>query len=296
MSKSDHTMNDMEDIERAHEDPPTCKLLTERPTHRIWGIPMAPLLLRDDGGMPLRQSLRKHRLVMMGLLFFIMVVVIALATSTLANKGGKVAENSATATLSNVTKMTKWDLETICPEGAKSFSTANVTEEVARRQNEFASMVADSGVVADLSPSSCSPENLAVLYLAANPPKNLNQKLLMTRFTLTTFFVSLAGWKWKKGDNWLGSDAECSWYGVTCNNKGLLTGITLRHNNLAGKLPESLSFVSTLQVLNLAQNSITGTLPSSIARLSNLLTLEFSINNFSGSVPEGLWSLSNMRK
>ena len=289
-------MIEVEDIESVQEDPPICKLLDERPTNRIWGIAVAPLLLRDDGGMSLRQSLRKHRLIMMSLLFFILVVVIALVTSTLANKGGKVTENSAIAMVSNDGKITKWDLETICSEGAKTFSTENVTEDVARRQSEFASMVADDGVVADLSPSSCSPENLAVLYLAANPPKNLNQKLLMTRFTLTTFFISLAGWKWKQGDNWLGNDSECTWYGVTCNDQGILTGITLRHNNLAGALPESLSYVSTLQVLNLAQNSITGTLPSSLAQLSNLLTLEFSINKFSGSVPEGLWALSKMRK
>jgi hypothetical protein len=78
----------------------------------------------------------------------------------------------------------------------------------------------------------------------------------MTRFALTTFDVSLAGWKWKQGENWLGNDPECSWDGVTCNDQGLLTGITLRHNNLAGTLPESLSYVSTLHVLNLAQNSI----------------------------------------
>lgn len=288
----------LEDVEIACEDPPMeskALTVTDAPKYQyICGIPMAPLLLRDDAGRPLRQSLRKHRLVMLALVFVILIVVIALVTTVFLKPGGQASSNSMPVPTAKEGKINKWDLQRICPKGATTFSAANITEDVIRRQTEFAAMIADGGVNADLSPVSCSPENLAVLYLAANPPKNLNRHLLMDRYALITFYISLGGWKWKEHDNWLGDGYLCTWFGVTCDDSGALTGITLRHNNLNGKLPEMLTYVSSLQVLNLAQNSITGTLPTSIHQLRNLLTLEISINKFSGEVPTNLWKLSNI--
>ncbi len=269
--------------------------VTDAPKHRfICGIPMTPLLLRDDAGRPLRQSLRKHRLVMLALVFVILIVVIALVTTVFLKPGGQASSNSVSAPTANEGEITRWDLETICPKGATTFSATSITEDVARRQTEFTAMIADGGVNSELSPVSCSPENLAVLYLAANPPKNLNRHILMNRYALTTFYISLGGWKWKEHDNWLGDGYLCTWFGITCDDSGILTGITLRHNNLNGKLPEVLTYLSSLQVLNLAQNSITGTLPSSIHQLRNLVTLEISINKFSGVVPTNLWKLSTI--
>jgi hypothetical protein len=290
-------------IEPPLEDPES-RLLPDKPTHRFfWGLAVAPLLLRDDGRLPLRASMRKHRLLVMGLVVVIVVIVIALVTTGFTNKRGDgiSAGAGAEAGGSNVDtslddNMTIQDLVKICSEGAARFGADKVPEDVARRQSDFAAMVEAAGVTADLAPLSCSAENLAVLYLAANPPKYLNQKILMVRYTLTTFYISLAGWKWSHVDNWLVEEDECTWLGIECSDSGVLTGLSLRHNNLGGTLPEALNYFSSLHVLNVAQNSITGTLPSAITKLTNLIQLDASLNEFSGSVPEGLWKLSHLSK
>ena len=94
----------------------------------------------------------------------------------------------------------------------------------------------------------------------------------------------------------------------------------LASNLLSGKIPESISQLSSLVVLNLDENEITGRIPTSITDLSMLETLSLSLNSIrgglladgelarlknlrnlfvhsnqlTGSLPSGTWTLKNL--
>ncbi|XP_042479812.1 receptor-like protein 46 [Macadamia integrifolia] len=65
-------------------------------------------------------------------------------------------------------------------------------------------------------------------------------------------------------------------------------------NKLVGSLPDSLSRISTLQVLNLRNNSIRGSIPKELSNLSSLRILDLSSNNIVGSIPSELGNLVGM--
>ncbi len=73
--------------------------------------------------------------------------------------------------------------------------------------------------------------------------------------------------------------------GVTLNNKGRVSDLTLINKNLTGTLPTTLNGLAELEVLNLSRNSIGGNIPAAIGAISTLDTLELHRNNLTGSIP-----------
>ncbi len=94
------------------------------------------------------------------------------------------------------------------------------------------------------------------LYFATHAPLPQNQ-----RDALFTLYESSNGDLWTRRDGWLGHPGtECTWYGITCT-EGVVTGIDLSANALAGTIPAALGALSGLQVLNLADNNLAGVVP-----------------------------------
>mmetsp|Transcript_106101 Transcript_106101/g.306947 ORF Transcript_106101/g.306947 Transcript_106101/m.306947 type:complete len:255 (-) Transcript_106101:98-862(-) len=60
-------------------------------------------------------------------------------------------------------------------------------------------------------------------------------------------WVDATGWK-RKGMS------ECTWYGVTCDDDGLVTRIELRNNGLGGEIPPEVSLIPNLHVFNVKAN------------------------------------------
>ncbi|KAL0664796.1 hypothetical protein Bca4012_101634 [Brassica carinata] len=63
-------------------------------------------------------------------------------------------------------------------------------------------------------------------------------------------------------------------------------------NRIYGKIPESISFMKGLRLLNLSGNAFTGGIPQALANLTNLETLDLSSNKLSGQIPQDLGNLS----
>ncbi|OAO96849.1 hypothetical protein AXX17_AT4G15870 [Arabidopsis thaliana] len=90
---------------------------------------------------------------------------------------------------------------------------------------------------------------------------------------------------------------------VDLTNKGLkmeLVGsgfkiyktIDVSGNRLEGDIPESISLLKELIVLNMSNNAFTGHIPPSLSNLSNLQSLDLSQNRLSGSIPPELGKLT----
>ena len=64
-----------------------------------------------------------------------------------------------------------------------------------------------------------------------------------------------------------------------------MTEILLPDNNLAGTLPQTLSNIDWLKVLNLSSNKLSGEFPKCIVKATNLEIVDLSNNNLTGSIP-----------
>ncbi|XP_027352696.1 probable leucine-rich repeat receptor-like protein kinase At1g35710 [Abrus precatorius] len=114
--------------------------------------------------------------------------------------------------------------------------------------------------------------------------------------------------------------SRCQWPGITCNNAGSITNISLPaevqlgnkfwrfnfscfpnlvHINLAshgiaGSIPHGLGTLSKLTHLDLSSNDIEGPIPLNIWNLSNLVTLNLSRNKLNGSIPPSVGQLTKL--
>lgn len=127
---------------------------------------------------------------------------------------------------------------------------------------------------------------------------------LSERSALESFYYSTGGSTWSNSNGWLNqSGSPCSWYGVLCYDAHVI-GLRLGHNNLQGSLPESLSKLEKLFVLDISDtltnyeesgsNSVAGTIPGSICGLSHLHLIDLSYNKIHGQIPNCVSSMRNL--
>ncbi|MFK7983833.1 MAG: gliding motility-associated C-terminal domain-containing protein [Saprospiraceae bacterium] len=109
---------------------------------------------------------------------------------------------------------------------------------------------------------------------------------------LVTFYEAMKGAEWT--DSWNLSDSINTWQGITLNNGGCVSGITLNTNNLVGELPDEIGDLAGLKSLSLGNNEITGSLPESLGALSRLESLNLRNNQLSGIIPTALAALSKL--
>ena len=101
------------------------------------------------------------------------------------------------------------------------------------------------------------------------------------------------------GDNWNRSwDFEANpntYAGVTIENDHVVE-ISLMFNNLKGQLPESLSALSQLRILELSFNELSGQLPASLGNLEHLELLALNGNDLNGSIPGSYGNLAALKQ
>lgn len=68
--------------------------------------------------------------------------------------------------------------------------------------------------------------------------------------------------------------------------------IDLSNNDLCGKIPDKLTELVHLGVLNLSRNRLTGNIPNNIGSLTNLESLDLSNNCLSGSIPPSMATMT----
>ncbi|XP_027184018.1 receptor kinase-like protein Xa21 [Coffea eugenioides] len=77
---------------------------------------------------------------------------------------------------------------------------------------------------------------------------------------------------------------------------GRLKVLNLTINNLSGKVPSWLSSFQNLQYLSHANNSFTGVIPPAICNVSTLKSLSLSFNSLSGKLPIEIGNLQSLKK
>ena len=102
--------------------------------------------------------------------------------------------------------------------------------------------------------------------------------------SLESAYFETDGASWIQNEGWLASSDPCDWHGISCHNEEI-TSIVLPDNRLTGDLPQSLSSLSNLQVLDLSKNNLQGDVPQKYAGLSQLMTLDLSNNELTGILP-----------
>ncbi|WVZ77886.1 hypothetical protein U9M48_025687 [Paspalum notatum var. saurae] len=84
---------------------------------------------------------------------------------------------------------------------------------------------------------------------------------------------------------WQSTDI-CKWQGITCNQNGTVTAVSLPYRGLEGHISQSLGNLTNLQHLNLSYNSLSGGLPLGLVSSSSIIVVDVSFNLLSGDLHE----------
>ena len=97
----------------------------------------------------------------------------------------------------------------------------------------------------------------------------------------------------------LSDPCTAPWGGISCQDDGGVTALSLLNLGLGGALPltSSLGLLSDLLSLDLASNGIGGTLsPEALSGMSLLTALDMSGGSISGTLPSELWGLAGLQR
>jgi hypothetical protein len=314
-----------------HPADPESKIITEsevsieQSRRHVLGIAVTHL---SQEPISKRKTQRRYRLTVGATVLFVLVLVLSTAIALLLaprfktlpkpnDENSNLEEDGGPASPSNP-KLDIEDLRTLCFDGARSFDLTQVSEYLLRERDEFADTLYAIGLkVLQYESMTCFSQNLALLWLAANPPLQVTEQILVNRYVLATIYIALGGWEWARGKDWLQNADHCSWNGIMCNHLGEIVKIHLPKNNMQGQLPEEIGYLSALTSLDVEMNKLTGPLPPTLANLHNLgkLTLVFrfvqlqmlsdtfslheveldiSFNRFTGTISESLFQMTQL--
>lgn len=140
-----------------------------------------------------------------------------------------------------------------------------------------------------------------------------NQTSQYERVILVTFYDSMNGNYWKiANDTWNTIESYCLWGGISCDKSCHVSGLTMSDNNVTGIIPEIVSKLEYITILDLQFNRIesglnvistirslqyvylhgcgmVGSLPGNF--LGKLQTLDVGYNFLSGTLPESYGSI-----
>lgn len=102
---------------------------------------------------------------------------------------------------------------------------------------------------------------------------------------LVSLYNATNGENWNNKSRWLTSTPLSSWYGVSLNENGRVSGLNLRYNNLVGDIPNEIGNLTGITKLELNRNKLNGSIPKDIGNLSNLKILNLSTNELTGTIP-----------
>jgi hypothetical protein len=166
---------------------------------------------------------------------------------------------------------------------------------------------------------------------AANPPCDPTTDHPSDCYGLTEIAKSLNYQGWVKNTKWMEDKSVCLWHGITCDSNGRVTGVSLKANNLKGKLPdaignlteleafdiqggrpedyhgcvgndlqnnsipESLYTLKKLSDLNLEYTCTAGKLSKNIGNLKEMVSLQLHGNFIAGSIPQEVEGMSKIQ-
>ena len=101
---------------------------------------------------------------------------------------------------------------------------------------------------------------------------------------LAALYEATDGAGWIENDGWLSDRPIGQWHGVTTDESGRVTAVTLSAHNLIGSIPPDLSRLSHLETLNLERNTLAGQIPIELGSLDSLRTLNLGVNDLTGQI------------
>ena len=102
---------------------------------------------------------------------------------------------------------------------------------------------------------------------------------------------------WTNDENWGSADALSTWYGVSTDDDGRVTGLALPGNGLWGPIPDEIGKLTELRTLNLRHNFVWGPILTRVGRLRNLEILDLYATEVGEvqPIPAELGNLSKLR-
>uniref|UniRef100_A0A6N2LKH5 non-specific serine/threonine protein kinase n=1 Tax=Salix viminalis TaxID=40686 RepID=A0A6N2LKH5_SALVM len=95
--------------------------------------------------------------------------------------------------------------------------------------------------------------------------------------------------------SWVGTSPCQNWVGITCDNSGSVSNLTLQGFGLRGTLHDfNFQSFPNLLILNLAKNSFYGSIPPHISNLSKIIIFDLCYNDFTGGIPPEIGLLKNL--
>ena len=175
---------------------------------------------------------------------------------------------------------------------AESARTAQVTATVS---GDTVWLSAHEAGEANVAVTACDPDGLCAgqtMQVTVDAASSASQS---DREALEAFYDATGGDAWDDNTNWKTSAALDSWYGVTTDPSGRVTGLRLWQNGLTGAIPAALRSLDELEILNLGGNALAGPIPGWLGTMSNLRGLYFWSNDLTGPIPAELGNLPNLR-
>lgn len=117
----------------------------------------------------------------------------------------------------------------------------------------------------------------------------------LDREILVAFYNALDGPGWMNSTNWLSEAPLDEWWGVSADEAGRVTRVSLNALNLRGMIPVELGDLTQLSILSLLENHLVGPIPPELGKLTNLVHLDFDENQLSGPIPPELGNLTNLK-
>ena len=114
------------------------------------------------------------------------------------------------------------------------------------------------------------------------------------REVLEVLYDSTGGADWTLDNNWKTAAPLGEWSGVTTDDDGRVTRLTLVGTGLVGAIPAALGSLARLERLNLGGNELTGPIPAALGNLARLEELDLGENDLTGPIPGALQRLSNL--
>ena len=112
---------------------------------------------------------------------------------------------------------------------------------------------------------------------------------------LAYFYQVAGGENWRNKQGWLTDAPLRDWYGVSVDDEGRVTELTLSYNGLVGTIPKELASLGSMEQLNLEGNALTGPIPPEFGDLADLTNLALGQNQLSGAIPAELGNLSSLK-
>lgn len=144
-----------------------------------------------------------------------------------------------------------------------------------------------------------SPEvKLEIEQLDLELETQKNHSLKSDSLALVALYKALNGDEWFRNENWLSAQPLKTWAGVhtkQVDGQDRVYALYIGGNNLRGKIPASIKYLSALRVLHLKHNYyIVGQIPEEIYELVNLRTLDLSFTGLTGALSEQIGKLTEL--